>query len=103
MPSFGPDLIRHLPGVAAPALRGLILTLGIGAVAAGACFAATITPELQKHVRRGTFEVVIKKPEKDALTYEKPMPIDLVPFVERDDAYWTVDTAIAIATHSFQH
>ncbi|TLZ01549.1 MAG: hypothetical protein E6K36_11320 [Gammaproteobacteria bacterium] len=101
MPSFGPDLIRNLPGVVAPALRGLILTLGIGAVAAGACFAATITPELQKHVRGGTFEVVIKKPEKDALTYEKPLPLDLIPFVERNDAYWPVGTAFAIAPNTF--
>jgi hypothetical protein len=53
------------------------------------CAAAVLTPELQKQVRAATFEVVIKKPEKDAVTYEKALPLELIPFAERNDAYWS--------------
>ena len=48
---------------------------------------ATVTPELQHAIRVATFEVVMKKPEKDPVTYEKPLPLDLLPFIERNDAY----------------
>jgi len=46
-----------------------------------------VTPELQRAVRQGTFEVVLKKPTSDSLKYEKPLPLDLLPFKERTDTY----------------
>jgi serine protease Do len=63
--------------------------------------AATPSPELQKRVQGATFEVVIRKPEKDTATYEKPLPMELVPFIERNDKYWSVGTAFAIAPNTF--
>ena len=63
--------------------------------------AAPLTPELQKQVREATFEVVMKKPEKDTLTYEKPLPLELIPFQERNDKYRSVGTAFAIAPNTF--
>jgi hypothetical protein len=52
-------------------------------------------------VRVATFEVVIRKPQKDALTYEKPLPVELVPFAERNDWYWSIGTAFAIGPNTY--
>jgi hypothetical protein len=68
---------------------------------AGAAVAAPLTPELQKQVRAATFEVVLKKPEKDPLTYEKPLPLELIPFQERNDKYRSVGSAFALSPTTF--
>jgi hypothetical protein len=34
---------------------------------------AAVSPQLQQAIRASTFEVVMKKPEKDPATYEKPL------------------------------
>ena len=78
--------------------RGLLLSAAVLATAAGA---APLTGELQKQVRAATFEVVLKKPEKDTLTYEKPLPLELIPFQERNDKYRSVGTAFAISPTTF--
>ena len=78
--------------------RGLLLSAAVLATAAGA---APLTAELQKQVRAATFEVVLKKPEKDTLTYEKPLPLELIPFQERNDKYRSVGTAFAITPTLF--
>ena len=57
-----------------------------------------VTPELQHAIRENTFEVVMKKPEKDPITYEKPLPLDLIPFIERTDAYRSVGTAFSLGS-----
>lgn len=80
-------LIRLLP----------LLLLGAAATAG----AGQLTPEQQKQVRAATFEVVIKKPEKETVTYEKPLPLELVPFVQRNDKYWSVGTAFLIGANIF--
>jgi serine protease Do len=89
-----PDAPRRL---AATTLAALALAL----MPAPGRAAGTITPQIQKHVRAATFEVVIKKPEKETVTYEKPLPLELIPFVERNDKYWPVGTAFAIAPDTF--
>ncbi len=71
------------------------------AAAARPCSAVSLTPELAKKVQAATFEVVIKKPDKDGVTYEKPLPLELLPFAERTDAYWPIGTAFAIAPNTF--
>jgi TonB family protein len=62
---------------------------------------AAVTPELQQAIRAATFEVVLKKPEHDSLTYEKPLPLDLLPFVERNDAYRSIGTAFALGHNTY--
>ena len=62
---------------------------------------AVVTPELQHSIREQTFEVVMKKPEKDPVTYEKPLPLDLLPFYERNDAYRSVGTAFALGHNTY--
>src|SRR5882672_302570 len=63
--------------------------------------AAGPTPELQHAIRASTFEVVMKKPEKDPLTYEKPLPLELLPYMERTDAYQSVGTAFALENNTY--
>jgi hypothetical protein len=47
-------------------------------------------------VKQTVFEVVIPKPEADPLTYEKPLPLDLLPFKVRNDKFFSVGSAFAI-------
>ena len=81
----------------------LRLVLGVlcAAVASPAVLADAPSPQLQHQVRLATFEVVLKKPEKDTATYEKPLPLELIPFVQRNDAYWSMGTAFAIGPNTF--
>ena len=62
---------------------------------------AAVTPDLQKVIREDTFEVVMKKPEKEPVTYEKPLPLDLLPYYERTDAYRSVGTAFALGHNTY--
>ena len=86
-------------GARTQALRGMG-TLLLWAALTGPSAAAAPTAELQKQVRAATFEVVLKKPEKDSVTYEKPLPLELIPFVERNDAYWPIGSAFAIGPNT---
>ncbi|MDR2991473.1 MAG: trypsin-like peptidase domain-containing protein [Burkholderiaceae bacterium] len=61
-----------------------------------ALHAATLDPAVLPRVQAATFEVVIPKPAKDPLTYEKPLPFDQLPFQERNDKYNSVGTAFAL-------
>ncbi len=63
--------------------------------------AGQLTPELQKQVRAATFEVVVHKPDKDSVSYEKPLPLELIPFSERNDHYWPIGTAFALSPDTF--
>jgi TonB family protein len=56
---------------------------------------------LQHAIRTATFEVVMKKPDKDPVTYEKPLPLDLLPFIERNDAYRSIGTAFALGHNTY--
>ncbi len=47
-------------------------------------------------INDATFEVVTPKPAKDSLTYEKPLPLDLIPYAIRKDSYYSIGTAFAI-------
>jgi hypothetical protein len=63
--------------------------------------AVTIDRESLNTIGAATFEVVIPKPSTDSLTYEKPLPFDLLPFKERNDPYFSVGTAFAIGSNTF--
>ncbi|HEY2675985.1 MAG TPA: serine protease, partial [Steroidobacteraceae bacterium] len=62
---------------------------------------AGVTSEMQAVIRGNTFEVVMKKPEHDPVSYEKPLPLDLLPFIERTDAYRSVGTAFALGSNTY--
>jgi serine protease Do len=60
----------------------------------------TLDPSLLPAIQSATFEVVAAKP-RDTLTYEKPLPMDLLPYQERTDKYYSVGTAFAIGPNRF--
>lgn len=63
--------------------------------------AATLDGAMQSRVRAATFEVVMKKPEQDSLVYERPLPLELLPYTERTDKYISVGTAFAIGPNRY--
>ena len=48
-----------------------------------------------------TFEVVIPRAADDPLTYEKPLPLDLLPYQERTDKFFSVGTAFSIGQNRY--
>jgi serine protease Do len=47
------------------------------------------------------FEVVILKPEKDSLSYEKMLPLDKIPYSIRKDLYYSIGTAFTVSKGEF--
>jgi serine protease Do len=43
----------------------------------------------------------MRKPDKDPLTYEKPLPLDLIPFIERNDVYRSMGTAFSLGNATY--
>ncbi len=67
----------------------------------GPAAAESLDSSVQRHLREATFEVVLGKPEVDPLSYEKPLPLDLLPFAERTSKYRSIGTAFAIGKGRF--
>jgi serine protease Do len=62
---------------------------------------AGVTPQIERAVRAATFEVVLRKPASDPLSYEKPLPLDLIPYQQRVDKYQPVGTAFALGPDTY--
>jgi serine protease Do len=62
---------------------------------------ADVSPDLQRQIRTSTFEVVMKKPTGDSVRYEKPLPLDLLPFIERTDLYRSLGTAFTLGPNTY--
>jgi serine protease Do len=90
-------LFSSMPTRARQIALALLLALALLTMQAVSVSAAPVSPELQKRVRTATFEVVLAKPETERVTYEKTLPLELLPFQERTDKYRAVGTAFAIA------
>ena len=78
----------------------LLVACTMWLVAANARADATLNPSLLPGIQSATFEVVAAKP-KDTLTYEKPLPLDLLPYQERTDKYYSIGTAFAIGPNTY--
>jgi serine protease Do len=52
-------------------------------------------------INKTVFEVVVLKQTKDSLTYERPLPLDLLPYLERTDKYRSLGTAFALGPTEF--
>ncbi|MHC1742460.1 MAG: serine protease [Syntrophobacteraceae bacterium] len=46
-------------------------------------------------INQSVYEVIVPKPQQDSLSYEKPLPMDQVPFQIRNDQYYPIGTAFA--------
>lgn len=92
-------------------MRSLVGGKGLARIWAGAfaCWliflgpvsAASLDAALLPKIQAATYEVVAAKPVNDPLTYEKPLPLDLLPYQERTDKYHSIGTAFAIGPNQF--
>jgi hypothetical protein len=80
---------------------GCLLLACIGAAAATAACAADLSPSVLPKVDAATFEVVAAKAAHDPLTYEKPLPLDLLPYQQRTDKYHSIGTAFALGHNRY--
>lgn len=94
------ELILRRAGTMRSAVRRLVLLALIGLCGASA-HAASLDPAVLPKIQAATFEVVAAKPVNDPLTYEKPLPLELLPFQERNDKYNSIGTAFAIGNHRY--
>jgi len=88
----------------AGAMRSAILRLALFALTGlcgAAAHAASLDPVVLPKIQSATFEVVAAKPLSDPLTYEKPLPLELLPYQERNDKYNSIGTAFAIGNHRY--
>ena len=84
--------------VRSPRLAGAALLLAL----CMAAHAEGLSTGLQQQIRAATFEVVQRKPEDGTvISYEKPLPLDLIPYQQRIDKYRSIGTAFAIDGHRF--
>ena len=86
---------------AARSLRHLSLALAAVAGLAGTAHAASLDPAVLPKIQAATFEVVAAKPVNDPLSYEKPLPMDLLPFQQRNDKYYSIGTAFALGNNRY--
>lgn len=86
-------------------MRVLVCWLGLLALAvlsvSTASHAASLDPAVLPKIQAATFEVVAAKPVNDPLTYEKPLPLELLPFQERNDKYFSIGTAFALGNNRY--
>lgn len=79
----------------------LVLLSGLGLAGMSAARAASLDPAMLPKIQAATFEVVQAKPTSDPLTYERPLPLDLLPYQERTDKYYSIGTAFAIGHNRY--
>lgn len=63
--------------------------------------AEDLPDEVLEALRKATFEVVVEKPQTDPLTYEKELPVDLLPYRVRNDKFQSIGTAFALEGGQF--
>jgi serine protease Do len=78
------------------ACMAIVVIAGLGSVRA-----ASLDPSVLPKIQAATFEVVAAKPVNDPLVYEKPLPMDLLPYQERTDKYYSIGTAFAIGGNRY--
>ena len=83
------------------ALPQIILILGSVLCSSNDAKAAVLDPTLLPRIQAATFEVVAEKPTVDPLTYEKPLPLELEPFQDRNDRYFSIGTAFSIGNNRY--
>jgi serine protease Do len=63
--------------------------------------AADLAANIQGEIRASTFEVVQLKPPEGDVVYERPLPMDMMPYQQRTDAYRSVGTAFAVGPNQY--
>jgi len=84
------------------AVVGLFLYLvGCAGLPGGISKDTSLGSHVMDVISEAVYEVVVLKPTKDSLQYEKPLPMDLLPFSIRTDKYYSIGTAFAISPTEF--
>jgi serine protease Do len=84
------------------ALAGLFIYLtGCAGFPGAASKDTSLGSRVMDAISDAVYEVVVLKPTKDSLQYEKPLPMDLLPYSIRMDKYYSVGTAFAISPSEF--
>lgn len=73
----------------------------LGLAFATSVSAATLSAALLPKVRAATFEVVAAKADESKVVYERPLPLDQIPFQQRNDKYRSLGTAFAVGDGHF--
>jgi hypothetical protein len=58
---------------------------------------AALDKKVLNLINKVVFEVVVLKLPEGSTTYDRPLPLDLLPYLERTDKYYSVGTAFAIS------
>ncbi|MHC1479999.1 S1 family peptidase [Frateuria aurantia] len=77
----------------------LLATLGLAA--AGNSVADELPSAILPRIQASTFEVVVAKPTKDPLSYERALPLDQLPYATRKDKYNSLGTAFALGGNRY--
>jgi hypothetical protein len=98
-----------VPRIALLRRVAILFGLALGLALSANVGAAALEAGVQQRVRSATFEVVQKKPDDGAVTYDRPLPLELIPYQQRIDKYRSIGTAFSIggnryltASHVFQ-
>jgi len=89
------NVVRNRPRAFAPFLVTACALLAMPALA------TPLAVDTQAHIRAATFEVVAPKTENPAIVYEKPLPMELLPYKIRNDKYTPIGTAFALGPHRY--
>lgn len=77
------------------------MTLALIGLSCTTVFADTLDSTVQQRIFAATFEVVQLKPPEGAVTYERDLPLDLIPYQQRVDKYRSIGTAFAIGPNRY--
>ena len=83
-----------------PAVFLAVCTLALLGAASSA-HGAELRSDVQQRIRAATFEVVQLKPADGEVTYDRPPPMDLIPYQQRTDKYRSIGTAFAIGPNRY--
>lgn len=90
----------HIKKYAAASLAALLTALFVSCASAprtSGTGSAVVSPEVHALVQNAVFEVLVKKPVADSLAYDKELDWSVVPYVIRQDSYYSIGTAFAVS------
>src|SRR5271167_3998350 len=82
-------------------LSALILVACVGLGDSRSSNAVGLDSKILPKIQAASFEVVAAKPVADNLTYISPLPLELLPFQERNDKYFSIGTAFSIGNNRY--
>jgi len=77
------------------------ISLALISLSCAIAAAENLDGAVQQQIFAATFEVVQLKPAEGAVTYERPLPMDLIPYQQRVDKYRSIGTAFAIGPNRY--